>query len=156
MRSDPPLLDRQVKGTTFVVNWKPRHLLRGKWLLRIPFGSKWVHRRSNSLYIWCNMDIKQRDKSANVQTNNFTKESDAPGFEHVGGLPTLPVQHIRRPRSHYPHHKGELQCVLSRTNCRPYLDPNCFAPALFIATTMPTTTAQCPKPCPRKLDSLTV
>ena len=125
------------------------------WEGRIPFGSKWVQRRSMFLHIWCNMH-KQCDKRANVETNNFAIESDAPAFEHVGGLPTLPVQHIHRPRSHYPHHKGELQCVLSRTNCRPYLDPNCFALALFIATTIPTTTAQCPKPCPRKLDSLTV
>lgn len=44
------------------------------------------------------------------------------------------------PRWHrYTHHKRGVQCVVSRTNCRPYLDPNCFASALsFIATTSPT------------------
>ena len=59
--------------------------------------------------------------------------------EHLTGWPAYTAPHVftrHRHRLHFPHHKC-VQCVVSRTNCRPYLDPNCFASALFYSHHLP-------------------
>ena len=72
--------------------------------------------------------------------------------ERLTGWPAYTAPYVfTRPRHrlHYPHHKC-LQYVVSRTNCRPYLDPNCFASALFYSHHLPSK-ALAPRPPHMKL-----